>query len=143
MFFYIQLWRGGFGKWPLHGKGLFKGWATFKGRASSWDGPLYIREEPLQGKGLFKGMAAFNRGVVEGMVLSKINGDSIQNLRKAGLDAKNFLQMMKSRPLTLHFHSPPQPPIPITCSGSAVWTLRSVGPSRSKGLHGAKIGKIS
>ena len=87
-----------------------------------------------------KGMAASNRGVVEGMVVQRINGDSVQDLRNAGLDTNDLLDKMRSRPLTLQLQSPPPPQIPIKCSGSAVWTLRSVGPSKHKALYEPKIG---
>eukprot|EP01044_Picomonas_judraskeda_P000960 COSAG03_NODE_49_length_16340_cov_8.317653_6_plen_1844_part_00 len=86
-----------------------------------------------------KGMAASNRGVVEGMVLQRINGDSVQDLRNAGLDTNDLLDKMRSRPLTLQLQSPPPPQIPVKCSGSAVWTLRSV-PSKHKALYEPKIG---
>eukprot|EP01043_Picozoa_sp_COSAG02_P037550 COSAG02_NODE_2827_length_7941_cov_15.962127_3_plen_2214_part_00 len=87
-----------------------------------------------------KGMNASKHGVVEGMVLTRLNGDTVQDLRDSGLDTAEILKKMRSRPLTLQLQPPPPPVTPISCSGNAVWTLRNVGPSRHRALYEAKIG---
>lgn len=87
-----------------------------------------------------KGMAASTQGVSEGMVLKRLNDDDLQDLRQSGLDTNDLLEKLKSRPLTLHLQQPPRPQLPIKCCGTAVWTLRSIGPRNQQALYEAKIG---
>ena len=94
--------------------------------ATFQEGPMGIKwnlpegGEPLVLGFVAPGMAADEAGLVAGMELQSLNGETVDELRSQGLDTDAILAKMGPRPLILTLQAPAPPPPPAPAPGSAL-----------------------